>query len=67
MPLQVAVSRVFAGQGRLWIGVSVRPGELVKTKDAPAAADASAEEAGVSLGGDDGGGGGRTAPKGQGR
>ena len=67
MPLQVAVSRVFAGQGRLWIGVSVRPGELVKTKDAPAAGDASAEEAGVSLGGDDEGGGGRTAPKGQGR
>lgn len=30
LPLQVGVSRVFAGQGRLWIGVQVRPGEIVK-------------------------------------
>jgi hypothetical protein len=68
MPLQVAVSHVFAGQGRLWIAVHVQPGDLVKTKDAPAAGDASAEEAGVSLGGDDDErAGGKPAPKGQGR
>lgn len=30
LPLQVGISRVFAGQGRLWIGVQVRPGEIVK-------------------------------------
>ncbi len=30
LPLQVGVSRVFAGQGRLWIGVQVRPGDVVK-------------------------------------
>jgi len=34
MPLQVAISRVFAGQNRLWIGLSVQPGDFVKTKDA---------------------------------
>ena len=31
MPLEVGVSGAFAGQGRLWIGVSVKPGELAKT------------------------------------
>lgn len=30
VPLQVAVSRVFAGRGRLWIAVSVHAGELVR-------------------------------------
>jgi hypothetical protein len=35
MPLAVAVSRVFAGQGTLWIGVSVEPGELVRQGSAP--------------------------------
>lgn len=30
LPLQVGISRVFAGQGRLWIGVQVRPGDVVK-------------------------------------
>jgi len=34
MPLEVGVSRVFAGQGQLWVGVSVRPGDFVKTKEA---------------------------------
>jgi hypothetical protein len=31
LPLQVAVSQVTAGQGRLWIAVHVQPGEFVKT------------------------------------
>jgi hypothetical protein len=53
MPLQVAVSQVVAGQGRLWIAVRFQPGDLVKTKDAPEAADTSAEEAEVSLDSDD--------------
>jgi len=53
MPLQVAVSQVLAGQGLLWIAVHFQPGDLVKTADAPEAGDASAAEAGVSLGGDD--------------
>ncbi len=30
LPLQVGISRVLAGQGRLWIGVHVRPGDVVK-------------------------------------
>jgi len=30
LPLQVGISRVFAGQGRLWIGVQVRPADVVK-------------------------------------
>jgi hypothetical protein len=53
MPLQVAVSQVVAGQGRLWIAVHFQPGDPVKTKDAPEAGDASAAEAGVSLGEDE--------------
>ncbi len=53
MPLQVAVSQVVAGQGTLWISVHLQPGDLVKTADAPAAGDAKASDAGVSLGADD--------------
>jgi hypothetical protein len=53
MPLQVAVSQVVAGQGRLWIAVHFQPGDVVKTKDAPEAADTTAAEAEVSLAGDD--------------
>jgi hypothetical protein len=53
MPLQVAVSQVVAGQGTLWISVHLQPGDLVKTADAPAAGDAKASDAGVSLGTDD--------------
>lgn len=44
MPLQAGISRVLAGQGRLWIGISFRPGDVVKTSDAPPAALGSAEE-----------------------
>jgi hypothetical protein len=39
MPIEVAVSRVFAANGNLWIAVHFAPGELVKTKDAPPAGD----------------------------
>ncbi len=35
LPLQVAVSRVWASQGELWVGVSVKPGQFVKTGAAP--------------------------------
>ncbi len=37
VPLQVSVSRVFAGMGRLWIGVSIRAGEPVHGSSAGAA------------------------------
>ena len=47
MPLEVAVSSVFAGQGRLWIGVSVRPGVFEKTATARAAAAPAAAPAAV--------------------
>jgi hypothetical protein len=67
MPLQVAVSRVVAGQGRLWIAVHFQPGDLVKTKDAPEAADTSADEAEVSLDSDDEAGAGGPATKGKGK
>jgi len=67
MPLQVSVSQVIAGQGRLWISVHFQPGDLVKTADAPEAGDASAAEAGVSLGVDDDAGAGPPAAKGKGK
>ena len=31
MPIAANVSRVFAGQGRLWVAIHFQPGELVKT------------------------------------
>ncbi|MGE4085399.1 MAG: hypothetical protein AB7H93_20590 [Vicinamibacterales bacterium] len=49
MPLEVAVSQVTAARGRLWIAVRVTPGAFVKTADAPAAGDASATDADMSL------------------
>jgi hypothetical protein len=67
MPLEVAVSQVVAGQGRLWISLHVKPGDLVKTADAPEAGDASATDAGVALGGHDEAGGGQPTPKGKGK
>jgi hypothetical protein len=54
MPLQVTVSQVVAGQGRLWIAVHFQAGDFVKTADAPEAGDASAAEADASLGADEG-------------
>jgi len=65
MPLQVAVSQVLAGQGRLWIAVHFQPGDLVKTADAPEAGDASAAEAGFVLEGDDDASPGKPAAKGK--
>ena len=67
MPLQVAVSQVLAGRGLLWISVHFQPGDLVKTADAPEAGDASAAEAGVSLGPDDEASAGKPAAKGTGK
>ena len=67
MPLEVAVSQVLAGQGLLWISVHFKPGDLVKTADAPEAGDASAKDAGVSLGADDEAGAGEPAAKGKGK
>jgi hypothetical protein len=63
MPLEVAVSRVIAAQGQLWIALSVRPGELVKTADAPEAGDTRPGDVGPlalgSPGAEGGGEGGR--------
>ena len=44
MPLEVGVSGAFAGQGLLWIGVRVKPGDLAKTapEEAPRPAAAGA-------------------------
>lgn len=67
MPLQASVSQVLAGQGRLWVAVHFQPGDLVKTADAPEAGDASAAEAGVSLGADDEAGAGKPAAQGKGK
>ena len=53
MPLQVTVSQVLAGQGKLWISIHFQPGDLVKTADAPPAGDTKAQDADVSLGADD--------------
>ncbi len=66
MPLQVAVSQVVAGQGRLWIAVHFEPGDVAKTMDAPEAGDTSAEDAGVSLAGDEEAAGGKAPAKGKG-
>lgn len=65
MPLEVAVSEVMAGQGRLWIAVHFQPGDLVDSAPAPEAGDASAAEAEVSLGGDEEADAGTPAKKGQ--
>jgi hypothetical protein len=45
MPIAASVSRVLAGQGRLWVAIHFEPGEIVKTQDAPEAADTRAEDA----------------------
>jgi hypothetical protein len=44
LPIDVAVDRVFAGQGRLWVAIHFQPGELVKTQDAPETQDSRAED-----------------------
>jgi hypothetical protein len=67
MPLQVAVSQVVAGQGKLWIAVHFQPGDLVKTADAPPVGDSEASDAGVSLGEDDEEAPGKPGPKGKGK
>jgi hypothetical protein len=67
MALQVAVSQVTAGQGRLLIGVHFQPGDFVKTGDAPPVGDAKASDAGVSLGVDDEPAPEKAGPKGKGK
>ena len=49
MPLEAAVSEVIAGDGQLWIGIRITPGEFVKVTDAPEAGDAEAADAGLRL------------------
>jgi hypothetical protein len=44
IPIAASVSRVLAGQGRLWVGIHFQPGELTKTADAPEAEDAKAQD-----------------------
>jgi len=44
MKIAANVSRVFAGQGRLWVAIHFEPGELVKTQDAPDVQDSRAED-----------------------
>ena len=44
MPIAASVSRVFAGQGRLWVAIHFEPGGLVKTRDAPDVQDSRAED-----------------------
>jgi hypothetical protein len=41
MPLRAAVTRVVAGRGKLWIGVRVQPGDVVRPAPAPSPAGAS--------------------------
>ena len=44
MPIAANVSRVFAGQGRLWVAIHFQPGDMVKTQDAPEVKDSRAED-----------------------
>lgn len=44
LPIAASVSRVLAGQGRLWVAIHLQPGEIVKTADAPEAADSRPED-----------------------
>jgi hypothetical protein len=44
MPIAANVSRVFAGQGRLWVAIHFQPGELVKTQDAPETQDSRPQD-----------------------
>ena len=56
LPIDVAVDRVFAGQGRLWVAIRFKPGEFTKTTDPPEARDLTEkelEETGASLGPDE--------------
>lgn len=53
LPIAARVERVFAGEGRLWIGIEFEPGEMVKTKDAPEVGDVTAEDVETGLDDDD--------------
>ena len=49
MPIAANVSRVFAGQGRLWVAIHFQPGDMVKTQDAPEVQDSRAEDVAVGF------------------
>jgi hypothetical protein len=56
LPIDVAVDRVFAGRGRLWVAIRFKPGKFTKTTDPPEARDLTEqelEETGASLGPDE--------------
>jgi hypothetical protein len=56
LPIDVAVDRVFAGQGRLWVAIRFKPGKFTKTTDPPEARDLTEQElkeTGASLGPDE--------------
>jgi hypothetical protein len=56
LPIDVAVDRVFAGSGRLWVAIRFKPGTFTKTTDPPEARDLTEqelEETGASLGADE--------------
>jgi hypothetical protein len=44
LPIAASVSRVFAGQGRLWFGIHVEAGAAAKTQEAPEVQDVKAED-----------------------
>jgi hypothetical protein len=57
LPIDVAVDRVFAGRGRLWVAIRFKPGNFTKTTDPPEARDLTEQElkeTGASLGPDEG-------------
>jgi len=49
MPIAARVERVFAGTGRLWVGIEFRPGEMVKTGDAPEVGELTAADVETGL------------------
>lgn len=56
LPIDVAVDRVFAGRGRLWVAIRFKPGKFTKTTDPPQARDLTEQEmkeTGASLGADE--------------
>jgi hypothetical protein len=56
LPIDVAVDRVFAGRGRLWVAIRFKPGKFTKTTDPPEARDLTEQElkeTGASLGPDE--------------
>lgn len=63
MPIAARVERVFAGEGRLWIGIEFEPGEMVKTGDAPEVGELTAEDVETGFADDAGEAGAQPAKK----